>query len=315
MTDTLITVDLQFQRLLQRAREGQAAGREAKVDREQQQKVEAAGRAERGVRERITIPGQVLQQGRSRRGVHSSPQNVTKRPKEQPAAGYVQQGTIGLWGPAMDVASRNNRDYIGWAGVAFIAGPKQRTLEAIGIYTSSPAGLVTPKNYAVLKCSPVWDEENGILTLNVDRILAERTAKPGPTPGPAPYVIQRIPRQVLARDQIYALVVFYEPVPSGAPYPPDRYNFVEETLPDAGLKWSLDFKKVLSIVETVSGTTTSSASSIRTLNPTSRPTLEESIPPPSTANTRRREIFYSVAPIINGANPPRSRPTWWRPPA
>ena len=91
MTDTLITVDLQFQRLLQRAREGQAAGREAKVDREQQRKVEAAGRAERGVRERITIPGQVLQQGRSRRGVHSSPQNVTKRPKEQPAAGYVPQ--------------------------------------------------------------------------------------------------------------------------------------------------------------------------------------------------------------------------------
>jgi len=61
------------------------------VDREQQRKVEAAGRAERGVRERITIPGQVLQQGRSRRGVHSSPQNVTKRPKEQPAAGYVPQ--------------------------------------------------------------------------------------------------------------------------------------------------------------------------------------------------------------------------------
>jgi hypothetical protein len=91
MTDTLITVDLQFQKLLQRAREGQAAGREVQVDREQQRKVEAAGRAERGVRERITIPGQVLQQGRSRRGVHSSPQNVTRRPKEQPAAGYVQQ--------------------------------------------------------------------------------------------------------------------------------------------------------------------------------------------------------------------------------
>jgi len=95
MTDTLITVDLQFQKLLQRAREGQAAGREVQVDREQQRKVEAAGRAERGVRERITIPGQVLQQGRSRRGVHSSPQNVTKRPKEQPAAGYVPGTSVG----------------------------------------------------------------------------------------------------------------------------------------------------------------------------------------------------------------------------
>jgi hypothetical protein len=91
MTDTLITVDLQFQKLLQRAREGQAAGREAKVDREQQQKVQAVGQAERGVRERITIPGQVMQQGRSRRGVRGGPQNVTRRPKEQPAAGYVPQ--------------------------------------------------------------------------------------------------------------------------------------------------------------------------------------------------------------------------------
>lgn len=91
MTDTLITVDLQFQRLLQRAREGQAAGREAKVDREQQQQVEAAGRVERGVRERITIPGQAMQQGRSRRGVRGGPQNVMRRPKEQPAAGYVPQ--------------------------------------------------------------------------------------------------------------------------------------------------------------------------------------------------------------------------------
>jgi hypothetical protein len=91
MTDTLITVDLQFQKLLQRAREGQAAGREVQVDREQQRKIETAGRAERGVRERITIPGQVLQQGRSRRGVRGGPQNVTKRPKEQPAAGYVPQ--------------------------------------------------------------------------------------------------------------------------------------------------------------------------------------------------------------------------------
>jgi hypothetical protein len=301
MTDTLITVDLQMQKLLQRAREGQAAGREVQVDREQQQKIEAAGQAERGVRERITIPGQVLQQGRSRRGVRGGPQNVTKRPKEQPAAGYVEQGTIGLWGPAMPVTDRNNEAFMGWVGVAFVPGPKQRTLDGIGIYSGDPSGLLTPKSYKVLQCIPYPGQtpEESIAIL-VERVLVTGIAQPGARPSIAPYTLQRIPRQRLKRDKIYAVVVYYETVPEGQPYPLDRYNFI-----DGGLSWSTDFSKVSSNVETVKF---SEADPIAVLG-VSR------FRAPSVANTLGFFLQYSAAPIINGSNPPRSRPSWWRPPA
>jgi hypothetical protein len=139
MTDTLITVDLQFQKLLQRAREGQAAGREVQVDREQQRKVEAAGRAERGVRERITIPGQVLQQGRSRRGVRGGPQNVTKRPKEQPAAGYVPGTSVGS-GFLLEYSDTENGD-VGYE-VFNANGKKVAQIPAAGYV--SPIPIISP---------------------------------------------------------------------------------------------------------------------------------------------------------------------------
>jgi hypothetical protein len=311
MTDTLITVDLQFQKLLQRAREGQAAGREVQVDREQQRKVEAAGRAERGVRERITIPGQVLQQGRSRRGVHSSPQNVTKRPKEQPAAGYVQQGTIGLWGPAMPVADRNNRSFSGWVGVGFVPGPKQQTLDGIAIYSGDPSGLLTPKSYKVLQCIPYPGQtpEESIVIL-VEQVLLTGVAQPGTRPAIAPFIPYRIPRQRLKRDKIYAVVVYYEPVPDGQPYPLDRYNFIPgdsstgQVYPgDAGLSWNNDFSKVSSNVEALRFSESEPVAGLGVSYFTT----------PSVANTLRFRLQYSAAPIINGFNVPRSRPTWWRP--
>lgn len=78
MTDTLITVDVRSAALVQRAKAGQAAGRQAAIDREQAIRQEKEVQRERQRRERAGID---RLSGRRR--------DEKRRQREEPAAGYA----------------------------------------------------------------------------------------------------------------------------------------------------------------------------------------------------------------------------------